>query len=187
MILLKSNILVLTGHKVSFQLLKPRLVDYQLVNLSDNIVEVRKYITQRKPISIVVFDDIVNQQYVPLFANLLRQNIPIIYVFRKHTPIIQQFIGEPFFKTISNQQVFSSISDTLQLLITFSSHVTKLENENSKLKKKTEMIKVVNDAKIFLIEQRGMSEEESYRHIQKIAMDQRLSKVQAAKKILEDV
>ncbi len=187
MILLKANILVLTSHKVSFQLLKPRLSDYQLVNIEDSIVETRKYITQRKPSAVVIFDDISNPQYTSVIDNLLREHIPVIFVYRSYSRMMQHFVGEPFFKSISNQQVFQNIHLTLSLLIEFRRHFSNIEKENKKLKKQLESSKVVNDAKIYLIEHNGMSEDESYRYIQRVAMNERLSKVQAAKKILKDV
>ena len=57
--------------------------------------------------------------------------------------------------------------------------------ENKKLKNKIRDIKLIDRAKLTLIQYLNMSEEESHRYIEKQAMDRRITKVEVAKNILK--
>ena len=57
--------------------------------------------------------------------------------------------------------------------------------ENEKLKKKISDIKLIDRAKITLVEYLNMSEDESHKYIEKQAMDLRITKVEVAKNILK--
>ena len=60
-----------------------------------------------------------------------------------------------------------------------------LMEENKKLKNKIRDIKLIDRAKLTLIQYLDMSEEESHRYIEKQAMDRRITKVEVAKNILK--
>lgn len=57
--------------------------------------------------------------------------------------------------------------------------------ENEKLKKKVNDIKLIERAKLTLIQYLKMSEEQSHKYIEKQAMDLRITKVEVAKNILK--
>lgn len=57
--------------------------------------------------------------------------------------------------------------------------------ENEKLKKTISDIKLIDRAKITLVEYLNMSEDESHKYIEKQAMDLRITKVEVAKNILK--
>lgn len=59
-----------------------------------------------------------------------------------------------------------------------------MERENRSLNAKMAEIRLVNRAKWALIESLGMTEEQAHRHIEKKAMDERISKGDAARAIL---
>ena len=50
---------------------------------------------------------------------------------------------------------------------------------------KMEEIRLVNKAKWTLIEKKGMSEDEAHKHIERLAMNERISKKEAAERVLE--
>ena len=58
-------------------------------------------------------------------------------------------------------------------------------NENEKLKEKINDIRLIDRAKLTLIQYLKMSEEESHKYIEKQAMDLRITKVEVAKNILK--
>ena len=57
--------------------------------------------------------------------------------------------------------------------------------KNKKLKKTISDIKLIDRAKITLVEYLNMSEDESHKYIEKQAMDLRITKVEVAKNILK--
>ncbi|MDC7238634.1 MAG: ANTAR domain-containing protein [Sphaerochaetaceae bacterium] len=60
-----------------------------------------------------------------------------------------------------------------------------IANENRKLRRKLEEIKIVNRAKFLIIDRLKFDEQKAHRYIEKRAMDQRRSKGEIAKEILK--
>ncbi|MFI3115700.1 MAG: ANTAR domain-containing protein [Clostridia bacterium] len=63
--------------------------------------------------------------------------------------------------------------------------ISKISNENNKLLQQIDDIKAVNRAKYVLIKYLSMTEPEAHKHIEKSAMDLRISKREVAQKILK--
>ena len=61
-----------------------------------------------------------------------------------------------------------------------------MEQKQKTFEEKLEEIKIVNRAKIILVENLSMSEEEAHKFIEKSAMNERKSKVFIAKKIISE-
>jgi AmiR/NasT family two-component response regulator len=61
----------------------------------------------------------------------------------------------------------------------------KIREENSRLQEKLAQVRLVSRAKVFLITQRGMTEEEAHRYIEKQAMDLRQSRADIARHLLD--
>ena len=62
-----------------------------------------------------------------------------------------------------------------------------MEQKQKTFEEKLEEIKIVNRAKIILVENLHLTEEEAHKFIEKSAMNERKSKVFIAKKIIERV
>ena len=59
------------------------------------------------------------------------------------------------------------------------------KNENERLQKKYEELKIVDRAKCLLIEHMRITEEEAHRVLEKEAMNTRISRVRVAKQVIE--
>jgi response regulator NasT len=81
-----------------------------------------------------------------------------------------------------NKQMFWS---ALKLARVAQQRISMARKENDRLRKKLEDVKLVSQAKCLLIANQGMSEEEAHKYIEKQAMDQRLSRAEVAKEILQ--
>ena len=64
--------------------------------------------------------------------------------------------------------------------------LTKVQNENADLKNKIENIRIIDRAKNILISSCRMSEHEAHRHIEKMAMNKRISKREVSERIIHD-
>lgn len=62
--------------------------------------------------------------------------------------------------------------------------LNRVRDENDRLKRKLDELKLLSRAKILLVEKEGLSEEEAHKKIEKEAMDYRLTRVQVAKDII---
>jgi response regulator NasT len=74
---------------------------------------------------------------------------------------------------------------TLGLAKSLRRRLVGMQNENEKLQKKIDEIKVVDQAKWTLIRTLGMNEEQAHRYIEKQAMDMRRSRYDIASCILK--
>ena len=81
-----------------------------------------------------------------------------------------------------NRAVFWSV---LKLARSAQNRLSRMREENSKLKQKIEDIRIIDRAKCILISYLNLSEQEAHRHIEKQAMDMRLTKREIAEGILK--
>ena len=86
-------------------------------------------------------------------------------------------LGKPFSAPQFRQAVQIAASNYKRLAL--------LRAENQKLLDKIAQLRLVDRAKCFLIEKRGMTEMEAHRLIEKTAMDTRRSRGEVAQEILE--
>ncbi|MBQ7159948.1 MAG: ANTAR domain-containing protein [Treponema sp.] len=77
-----------------------------------------------------------------------------------------------------------SFYQAVKLLIASRNRLAKLEEENRRLQRKLEETRTVDRAKCVLIERLQMTEAQAHRHIEKIAMDSRQSRMEVAESIL---
>jgi response regulator NasT len=84
-------------------------------------------------------------------------------------------------KPVIRQMFFQALS----LGISLRSRLGAMHNENEKLHRKIEEIKLIDRAKWALIERLGMDEGQAHRHIEKMAMDLRKSRYDVASSILK--
>ena len=73
----------------------------------------------------------------------------------------------------------------MKIALATRSRLRSMDRQNRSLASKMDDIRIVNRAKWVLIEQMGMSEEQSHKYIEKQAMDMRLSKREIAENIIK--
>lgn len=79
------------------------------------------------------------------------------------------------------------VAQTLRMVVSSRERLKKMEKKQATVEEKIKELRLVNRAKWILIEDKGMSEAEAHRYIEKMAMDQRLSKGEVASHILLEV
>ncbi len=84
-------------------------------------------------------------------------------------------------KPISKQMFWTA----LKLAKVTQRRIDMAREENSKLQKKLESIKVVSHAKLLLISYENMSEEEAHKYIEHYAMDNRMTRLEVAREIID--
>ena len=88
--------------------------------------------------------------------------------------------------TLSKPTSSGILLQSLRLLGTTIIKRESLYNKPSDIKSKLEEIKIINNAKLLLIERRHISEDEAHRYLEKRAMDLRISKLKVAQEIIDD-
>ena len=79
------------------------------------------------------------------------------------------------------------IDKSVRFLVATQNKLHKLEAKVAKAEEKLEEMRVVNKAKLVLINKKKMSEDEAHRYIGKLAMDNGISRGRAAERILDDL
>lgn len=79
----------------------------------------------------------------------------------------------------------TAVFQALRLLGAVRKRLLRLQNENHKLHRKLEELRVIDHAKCILIELQGMTEPEAHRYIEQQAMQNRMTKRQIAQMILD--
>ncbi len=87
---------------------------------------------------------------------------------------------------ISEPSFLSFIDMAIRYLIAMQNRINKLKVLTRKAEEKAEEIRVVSKAKLLLIEKKHISEDEAHRFIGKMAMNNGISRRQAAERILEE-
>jgi response regulator NasT len=109
----------------------------------------------------------------------------ILAVKSEHFDAISAICEDYGVLTISRPVNKSFFWSTLKLAIAAQNRLSRMHNENSKLKQKIEDIRIIDRAKCILISRLNLSEEEAHRSIEKQAMDMRASKRIVAEGILK--
>lgn len=72
----------------------------------------------------------------------------------------------------------------VKLLVASRRRLQNLEDENQKLRKKIDEMRVVNRAKLVLVQKMQMNEEQAHHYIEKMSMDTRKSRVEVSENII---
>lgn len=86
--------------------------------------------------------------------------------------------------TLSKPASVQTVSQTLRLLCATRERLRRMGAKQATVEEKMEEIRLVNRAKWLLIERLNMTEGEAHRHIEKQAMDLRISRREAAENII---
>ena len=88
--------------------------------------------------------------------------------------------------TLSKPSTIGVLMQSLRLLTSSIMKKERLYTKQSDLKTRLEEIKLINNAKLLLIEHKRISEDEAHRYLEKRAMDLRRSKIDIAKEIIDE-
>jgi len=78
------------------------------------------------------------------------------------------------------------IEKGVRFLMKIQEKMAGMQKELDQARKRLDEMRIVNKAKFLLVERKHMTEEEAHRHIGKLAMDQRISRQEAAVSIIDD-
>lgn len=90
--------------------------------------------------------------------------------------------------TLAKPTASTLFAQSLKILCMTRQKLGNLRKNNSGLsfKEKLKEIKLMNEAKVMLIKKKSISEEDAHHYIEKTAMNERISKIEAALKIIEE-
>lgn len=159
-------------------------VDFKVESLSIRPEEVFNYICKHPTDFILIHNVYLKGNYQIIDMLLNANKCSIIYV----TPSLEDgavynAMLSPRFYMITNQRI-SSIPDLILLMERDRKLFDNVNNSLEVYKEKINEERFVKKAKLYLMNELGIDEEEAYKKILRKSMDERISKLQAAKNIL---
>ena len=134
---------------------------------------------------------IINAPLPDDFGNRLALNIcdnsgtaVLLFVKAEHYPDINGRVS-PFGVLVLPKPASSqTVSQSLQLLCGTRERLRRMEQKTASIEEKMEEIRIINRAKLLLMEQLKMTEKEAHRFIEKQAMDRCVTRITIAQSIL---
>lgn len=183
------RVLLVDAQPARSSLLKRALLEngYELVERSYDVSQMFALVTQTRPDIVVLGIDVPDAVTIRQMVALKEQApLPVIIFSEKGTPqIIQQVVqaGVSAFivDDIQPQRFPSIINIAVARFFAQQGLIRELEQTRSKLAER----KILDRAKGLLMKQKGISEDEAYRSLRKLAMDKGLPIVTVAENIVD--
>lgn len=163
-------------HKISV-LLRTSGFNYQHVNIRD----IRKY---KSDMCIIV-----DQGDIPNIKNIIEgivyeELFPVIYIPAKQT-LIHNAESSPIFYSLNERLLDVLLIPMCEILNKTAKQNSQIKKDLQKSRQLLEDERLINKAKLFLVEHKNFTEEDAHRYIQEEAMNRRLSRAQVAREIIK--
>ena len=121
---------------------------------------------------------------MPLLSHILRARRVLLFVKAEHYPDINGRVSPFGVLALPKPTTSRAVSQSLQLLCGTRERLRRMEQKTASIEEKMEEIRIINRAKLLLMEQLKMTEKEAHRFIEKQAMDRCVTRITIAQSIL---
>ena len=108
----------------------------------------------------------------------------LLLVKAEHYPDINGRVSQFGVLVLPKPTTSQAVSQSLQLLCGTRERLRRMEQKTASIEEKMEEIRIINRAKLLLMEQLKMTEKEAHRFIEKQAMDRCVTRITIAQRIL---
>ena len=149
--------------------------------------EARRILIERVFDLLVINAPLSDENGVRLAADVIgnKANQVILMVKREYADEIAAKVEDYGIFTVEKPLSHASFWLALKMTSAAFNRTRSFINENDRLRKSLADIRLINRAKCLLIEKLGLSEEDAHHEMEKLAMDERLEKVELAKRIIK--
>ena len=142
----------------------------------------------RTPVDIVIINTPLSDEFgTKLAEDLSRECAVALIVSPELTERVTNKLEPYGVVTLPSKFYKTVFSQTLTLLASSVTKMSMLRKESETLKTKLREIKAMTKAKALLISEKGMTEEQAHRYIEKLAMDTSRKKIEVVRSIIEDL
>lgn len=163
------------------------MTDYWPVTMAGNVNAARRRLLEQSYDIVVINAPLPDEMGTRLAIDICTQSDSAVLllvknesfdeIFMKATPYGVCVVGKP-----TSSQL---ISHSLQMMQAMRERLRTCREKRVSLEEKMEQLRLVNRAKLLLIQSLELSEEEAHRLIEKQAMDNRISKQEVAQRIIQ--
>lgn len=154
--------------------------------LAQNGAEARRMLAQGEYALVIINTPLTDEPGIELAVKTAQSTLAgvILLVKAEMADIVSQKVEESGVLVVAKPVARQLFDQALRLSMTARNRMLILQNQNEKLQKKIEEMRMVDRAKCALIQYLRMTEQQAHRHIEKQAMDTRQTKMQVARDIV---
>lgn len=165
--------------------IRPRLVNCGLMvaAVATNSYELLRLSKALSPTLVVIDDDLEGGNLAPVIETITLERQAVILLGRSYRESYYQ--PSPYLEFSNKPVQLALLETTIRLLVKYTHSLRLLENKVEHYEQKQKTDQKVRMAKEILQTKKQMSEEDAHRYIQKTSMEQRISKLECAEKIIQ--
>ncbi len=154
--------------------------------LAQNGAEARRMLNQGDYALTIINTPLTDEPGIDLAVKTAQSTLSgvILLVKAEMADVVSQKVEESGVLVVAKPVARLLFDQALRLSMTARNRMLMLQNQNEKLQKKIEEMRMVDRAKCALIQYLRMTEQQAHRHIEKQAMDTRQTKMQVARDIV---
>ncbi len=180
---------LLVGSTEKSQMLLQTLLNgtgLQKCALAQNGAEARRMLSSGEYSLVIINTPLTDEPGIDLAVKTAQSSLAgvILLVRAEMADEIAQKVDESGVLVVAKPVARPLFDQALRLSMTARNRMLMLQNQNEKLQKKIEEMRMVDRAKCALIQYLRMTEQQAHRHIEKQAMDTRQTKMQVARDIV---
>ena len=181
--------LIVSASEQFEMLIKRSLMDVITVESRKSGAMARRYVLERYYDLVIINAPLPDESGEELALDIVEQCDASVLM------VVPQDIFEDVLDRVTEQGIMvmpkpspkGRIDKSVRFLVATQNKMHRLEAKVARAEEKLEEMRVVNKAKLVLINKKKMSEDEAHRYIGKLAMDNGISRGRAAERILDDL
>lgn len=185
---MRTKVFVLATHPMKFSQILPSTV-YNPLESFKSVSSLKQQLRIQRPDILIIqepIDEGVSWRLAYEWKQAIGCEILLMVPLRQYDPIVYQLNGSGVF-VVSDPSNAQTVYQACEQLRIKREEIQKYQGEIERLKKKIRNDKLVNRAKLVLIESYHWSEEKAHHYIEQIAMNNSITKVDVAKELLKNV
>ncbi|SCW46429.1 response regulator receiver and ANTAR domain protein [Ruminococcaceae bacterium YRB3002] len=184
----KYSVLIASSNKKFDEILTSLLPadEYGPVDTVDNAGLARRKLTDKSYDILIVNSPLRDENGIDLTIDIADEtNISImLLVDAAHLDEVNAVVGQYGILTLSKPTNRAAVTQSLKLMCATRNRLKRMEKKTASFEEKINEIKLVNRAKLLLMEKEGLSEDTAHKFIEKLAMDSRSPRVRVAEEII---
>ncbi len=182
-----DKVLIVSYSEKAKDTLSQLLKEYHNVQIitTSSASKARRYVTNNEVAVAIINTPLKEETGTQLSLDFARLNIGTILMVKSE--IVEQISADVEFAGVFVLQkpiIKPMFYQAFKMQMALKNRLLNLKKENEKLRNKIEEIKIVDRAKLILMENENLNEEQAHKYIEKQAMNERVSRYLVAKDIL---
>lgn len=152
--------------------------------ITTNSYELIRQSKALEPHLVIIDDELEGGSLIPIVEMLTSDRRAVIFLGKAYQTAYYE--ANPYLEFSNKPVQLSVLEATIRMLVKYTDSLRLLESKVEQYERKQKTDKKVGQAKELLQHRQDMSEEEAHRYIQKVSMEQRISKLECAEKIIQE-